>query len=122
VRFAVSASLVAALVSVFHLAIAAQPRSGWVKAEFKRLNPCPATGLPRGPCPGYVIDHIVPLCAGGSDTAANMQWQAVEAAKIKDRDERRQCRAPTTTQATERGTADSPASLDNSQRSFNQRE
>lgn len=58
---------------------------------FKRLHPCPATGKPVGSCPGYVVDHIVPLCAGGPDHLDNMQWQTHEAAKIKDRQERRLC-------------------------------
>ena len=48
------------------------------------------TGYPRGR-PGYVIDHIVPLCAGGADAPSNMQWQTVEAAKAKDRQERAEC-------------------------------
>ena len=30
-------------------------------------------GLPERP--GYVRDHIVPLCLGGSDTGNNMQYQ-----------------------------------------------
>ena len=68
------------------------PRSSSAKAEFKRLQPCPSTGRPRGACPGYIIDHIKPLCAGGPDDPGNMQWQTVEAAKVKDRAERRQCR------------------------------
>lgn len=68
-------------------------RSSSAKAEFKRLQPCPSTGRPRGACPGYIIDHVVPLCAGGPDAPGNMQWQTVEAAKVKDRDERRKCRA-----------------------------
>ncbi len=72
--------------------VSAAPRSASARAEFKRLHPCPATGLPRGACPGYVIDHIRPLCAGGPDTPANMQWQTVADAKRKDRDERRMCR------------------------------
>lgn len=67
-------------------------RSSSAKAEFKRLQPCPSTGRPRGACPGYIIDHIKPLCAGGPDDPGNMQWQTVEAAKVKDRAERRQCR------------------------------
>jgi hypothetical protein len=70
----------------------AAPRSAVAKADFQRQAPCPATGLHRGKCPGYVIDHIVPLCAGGPDAAANMQWQTVSDAKVKDRKERRQCR------------------------------
>lgn len=72
-------------------ASAAVPRSAAAKAEFQRINPCPSTGRTRGACPGYVKDHIVPLCAGGADRPHNMQWQTVSAAKRKDRDERRQC-------------------------------
>ena len=67
-------------------------RSHRVIAEFKREQPCPATGQPRGPCAGYVIDHVVPLCAGGADAAENMQWQSVADAKAKDRLEAAQCR------------------------------
>ncbi len=67
-------------------------RSHAAKAAFARMNPCPATGLSVPSCPGYVIDHIVPLCAGGSDTPDNMQWQEYEASLVKDNEERRQCR------------------------------
>jgi hypothetical protein len=49
------------------------------------------TGYPNGR-PGYVIDHIVPLACGGSDTPSNMQWQTVAAAKAKDKTERAGCR------------------------------
>jgi len=63
-----------------------------VKAEFQRSTPCPATGQHRGKCPGYVIDHIDPLCHGGADAAVNMQWQTIVDAKVKDRWERRICR------------------------------
>lgn len=67
-------------------------RSHTAKANFQRVKPCPATGAPRGACPGFVIDHVVPLCAGGADAPANMQWQTIADAKVKDRAERRQCR------------------------------
>ncbi|SRR6266566_5913681 len=48
------------------------------------------TGHPRGR-PGYVVDHLVPLCAGGADAPGNMQWQTVQDAKVKDRQERAEC-------------------------------
>jgi hypothetical protein len=60
-------------------------RSASAKAEFRRSNPCPATGKTTGKCPGYVIDHVQALKSGGTDTAANMQWQTRAAAKAKDR-------------------------------------
>lgn len=63
-------------------------------AKFKRHHPCPATGYRFGSCSGWVIDHIIPLCSGGLDSAAlNMQWQTVADAKIKDKQERKQCAA-----------------------------
>lgn len=42
------------------------------------------TGYPHGR-PGYVIDHIIPLKRGGSDTPDNMQWQTKAEAKAKDK-------------------------------------
>ena len=60
-------------------------RSQAARAAFKREHPCPATHLPTGPCPGYIIDHVIALKRGGADSPANMQWQTVEEAKAKDR-------------------------------------
>lgn len=60
-------------------------RSLAAKNEFKRENPCPSTGKGFGSCPGYIIDHVVPLKRGGADAPANMQWQTIEAAKAKDK-------------------------------------
>ena len=62
------------------------------KAHFPKLFACPATGKHIPSCPGYVIDHVVPLCGGGADVPANMAWQTVADAKVKDLAERRQCR------------------------------
>ena len=62
-------------------------RSAAARRQFQRENPCPATGLERGACPGYVVDHIVALKHGGADEPGNMQWQTVEQAKAKDRTE-----------------------------------
>jgi hypothetical protein len=72
--------------------VPARERSQAAIGEFKREHPCPATGLPRGACPGWVIDHIRPLACGGADAPANMQWQRKDAAVAKDRVERRECR------------------------------
>jgi hypothetical protein len=63
------------------------------RAEFVKKHPCPATGKKKGACPGYVVDHIKPLCAGGADHPSNMQWQTRAEAKKKDRLERKQCAA-----------------------------
>lgn len=60
-------------------------RSQQAKNEFKRQHPCPATGRSRGPCLGYVVDHVVALKRGGADSPGNMQWQTREAAREKDR-------------------------------------
>ena len=61
------------------------PRSRAARDDFMRRS-----GYSRGR-PGYVVDHVVPLCAGGADAPGNMQWQTVEEAKVKDRQERAQC-------------------------------
>jgi len=74
------------------LAYTAEARDPRQRAAFVAANPCPATGAPRGPCPGWVVDHVVPLCVGGADAPHNMQWLTVEAAKLKDRDAVRPCR------------------------------
>ena len=65
-------------------------RSSHIRMEFQRLHPCPSTGKITGACPGYVKDHITALCAGGRDAVKNMQWQTVEEARLKDRQERRE--------------------------------
>lgn len=84
-------------ITALALCIAAQAcadagRSRAQRNAFQRANPCPATGASRGPCPGYVVDHIKPLCAGGADAPRNMQWQSVPEGKAKDRLEIQECR------------------------------
>ena len=72
------------------------PRSPAVVRQFQRAHVCPSTGM-SGRCPGYVVDHIIPLClgpaAGGLDTVMNMQYQTLAASRAKDVIERQQCRA-----------------------------
>ena len=83
-----------AISSLTATAAEAKPtRSAAAVLAFKRANPCPSTDLRRGKCPGYVVDHIEPLCARGADRPDNMQWQTVAASRVKDRAERRHCRA-----------------------------
>ena len=53
-------------------------RSHVAVEEFERTHPCP------GNRSDYIVDHIVPLKRGGSDTPDNMQWQTKEEAKAKD--------------------------------------
>jgi hypothetical protein len=60
-------------------------RSKAAANAFHRSHPCPANGKTSGPCPGYVIDHIVALKRGGADWPSNMQWQTKAEAKAKDR-------------------------------------
>ena len=71
------------------------PRSREAIAEFKQLQPCPANGNRRGPCPGWQIDHITPLKCKGDDAPANMQWLTVEDHKAKTKREARWCRTLT---------------------------
>lgn len=60
-------------------------RSSSARRAFKELHPCASTGKSTGPCPGYVIDHVIPLGRGGEDQPGNMQWQTREEAAAKDR-------------------------------------
>jgi len=53
-------------------------RSERARAEFRRQEPCPSTGLTSGDCPGYRIGYIRPLSQGGQNVASNMQWEPVE--------------------------------------------
>jgi hypothetical protein len=64
-----------------------------VRKAFQRAHPCPSNGKTSGACPGYVADHIRPLCADGPDQISNLQWQTIAEAKKKDRLEVAECRA-----------------------------
>ena len=72
-------------------ALAEFERSEAAKSDFKYSHPCPSNGNTKGPCPGYVIDHIKALACGGADDPSNMQWQSVEQGKAKDAWERGGC-------------------------------
>jgi len=88
--------LIAVLIATCSLtsitADAKQQRSEAAKNHFKAAHPCPANGNTRGSCPGFVIDHVKPLCSGGADSIENMAWQPLKESRLKDIQERAQCR------------------------------
>jgi hypothetical protein len=82
----------AALSILFLWAADASARSAAEVRAFKYEHHCPSTDKAKGKCPGWIVDHIIPLCAGGADKPGNMQWQTVAEAKAKDKQEWAQCR------------------------------
>lgn len=53
-------------------------RSSAVLVAFKRMYPCPSTGERSGACPGWNINHTIPLSQGGCDAVYNLDWMPVE--------------------------------------------
>lgn len=68
------------------------PRDRAQVREFRNANPCPATGLKRGRCDGWEVDHAIPLCAGGPDRSSNLQWITKEDHRWKTFIDVRECR------------------------------
>lgn len=85
-------TLIIALLIVFSAQADAESRSKAQRSAFVRANPCPETGVTRGACPGWEVDHIEPLCAGGVDRPENMQWLQVDEHKVKTKRDVRFCR------------------------------
>lgn len=87
------AKLLAASALVTSAAIA-QPiqRSQAEVRAFRAENPCPATGRRSGPCKGWAVDHIKPLCSGGLDKPSNMQWIEDPDHRFKTLVDVRECR------------------------------
>ena len=68
-------------------------RSRAVLREFAKVFPCPETLEALPSCPGWAIDHVIPLAVGGCDAAINLQWlpdtiKSCSDADCKDRWER----------------------------------
>ena len=56
--------------------------------NFMRSRICPSTGTKTLSCPGYVVNHIIPLCAYGADLPVNMRYLPdYVAAEVKDKAE-----------------------------------
>lgn len=49
-------------------------RSEKVLEDFAKLHACPSTGEKNRICPGWAIDHVIPLACGGVDQIHNLQW------------------------------------------------
>jgi 5-methylcytosine-specific restriction endonuclease McrA len=67
-------------------------RSKKVLREFVKQQACPSTGKHRLPCPGWQIDHVIPLKCLGLDDPENLQWLTIEDHKAKTKREARECR------------------------------
>jgi hypothetical protein len=52
-------------------------RSTMSRYLFQKTYPCPSTGRATGACPGWNVDHVIPLACGGCDEVGNMQWLPV---------------------------------------------
>lgn len=70
----------------------ANARSAAQVNRFRQLAPCPVTGLSKGTCPGWQVDHITPLCAGGADHPSNLQWITLADHRFKTFIDVRECR------------------------------
>ena len=87
-----TAIIFAVVIAASSIAFARIERSAAEVLAFKRSTPCPSTGLRRGACPGHHVDHVIPLCAGGLDAKANMQWITIEDHRFKTLVDVRECR------------------------------
>lgn len=91
-RWIASAALLALLTAWAEPSTSALPRDRAQVRAFRAQHPCPVTGATRGACPGWHVDHILPLCAGGADHPRNMQWISVTDHRFKTLVDVRECR------------------------------
>lgn len=71
-----------------------QVRGYAAKAEFRKIHECPSTGRHAGACPGWQVDHVIPLASCGCDIVENLQWlkntiKTCAGTECKDRWERK---------------------------------
>ena len=90
-RGSITTSTALVLLLLFGQFASAADRDPAQVREFRKTHPCPVTNKTKGACPGWVVDHVVPLCFGGPDTPKNMQWQQSAQSFTKDAFERQAC-------------------------------
>lgn len=66
-------------------------RSAAERLAFIKENPCPSTGNTGQHCPGFEVEHTIPLCAGGADKRSNMTWMRIEDHRYKTRLDLKEC-------------------------------
>jgi len=69
-------------------------RSRAVLRHFVAIFPCPSTLEKSYSCPGFAIDHTIPLSMGGCDSQVNLTWlpdliKSCASPECKDRWERK---------------------------------
>jgi len=69
----------------------AEARSTAKVYKYKSTHICPSTHKYSIKCPGYIVDHIIPLSCGGPDKTWNMQYQKIKDSYQKDIWERKIC-------------------------------
>ena len=60
-----------------------------VISEYRKLHPCPSTGLTTGACPNWALNHNCPIACGCRDTVWNLTWMRNDVKKIVDSYERK---------------------------------
>lgn len=64
-------------------------RRAAVIAAYKKIHPCPSTGLyGAGACPGWALNHDKPLACGGRDAVSNLSYMRNDVKKLVDSYER----------------------------------
>ncbi len=64
-------------------------RSSSVITAYKKIHVCPSTGLYGNlPCPGWALNHPIPLACGGCDAVSNLMYMRNDVKKEVDKYER----------------------------------
>lgn len=60
-----------------------------VIAAYRKLHPCPSTGLYTGACPNWALNHNCSIACGCVDAVWNLSWMRNDVKKIVDGYERK---------------------------------